>query len=65
MTRQVLLTTLEVAQRLDVDVRTVARWADSGRLDVALRFPGMRGPRMFDAAEVERFAAERERGAAS
>jgi len=65
MTRQVLLTTLEVAQRLDVDVRTVIGWADTGWLDVALRYPSMTGPRMFDAAEVERFAAERERGAAS
>lgn len=47
-----LLTTAQAAEVLGVTVRTVARWADSGRLTPAVEFPGLRGPRMFRQADV-------------
>ena len=53
-----LLTTAEVAARLGVDVRTVARWVNAGRLRPAVQGPGLRGARLFDPAEVDRFVSE-------
>lgn len=52
-----LLTSAEVAQRLGVDVRTVARWANSGRLPTAIKAPGLRGVRMFRPEDVEALEA--------
>jgi DNA-binding transcriptional MerR regulator len=63
MSNQRLLTTAEVAERAEVDVRTVARWANAGRLKPSVQFPGLRGPRMFDADDVERFIADLKRSA--
>lgn len=55
----VLLTASEAAERLGVDRSTIARWAQSGRIAEQVKYPGLRGPRLFDAAEVERVATER------
>lgn len=63
MSNERLMTTAEVADRLDVDVRTVARWANSGRLTPAVQFPGLRGPRLFDPADVDALAADLKRSA--
>ena len=52
-TQDELLTAAQVAERLGVTVRTVARWADSGRLPEAIKLSGLRGPRMFRAEDVE------------
>ena len=53
-----LLTTAQVAEMLDVDVRTVARWVNAGRLTPAVQAPGIRGARMFRAVDVLALAAE-------
>lgn len=58
-----LMTSQAVADRLGVDVRTVNRWANAGRLVPTIVVPGYRGARLFDPADVEAFAA-REDGAA-
>jgi excisionase family DNA binding protein len=63
MSNQRLMTTAEVAERAGVDVRTVARWANAGRLTPSVQFPGLRGPRMFDTDDVEQFLAEMEKSA--
>lgn len=53
MSKPDLLTTADVAQILGVNVRTVNRMADDGRLRVAVKLPGLRGPRLFDRADVD------------
>lgn len=52
------MTTAEVAERLGLHVHTVARMARDGRLPHALKFPGIRGPYMFDRTVVEMFARQ-------
>lgn len=52
-----LLTTAEVAEMLDVDVRTVSRWVNAGRLSPAVQAPGLRGARLFHPTDVARLAA--------
>lgn len=52
------LTTAKVADALGVDVRTVHRWVESGRITPAFKLDGLRGPYLFDAAEVERVRVE-------
>jgi transposase len=47
------MTTAEVAERLDVSLRTVTRWAEDGRLT-----PLRKSPLMFGGADVEKLAAE-------
>ena len=54
-----LLNTAEVAQRLDVDRSTVARWGRDGKHRPALKLDGLRQPAFFHPDEVDRFAAER------
>ena len=51
------LTTAKVADLLGVDVRTVHRWVDAGRLTPAMKLDGLRGPYLFERAEVERLQA--------
>jgi DNA-binding transcriptional MerR regulator len=58
MSKLELLPTAEVAVRLGVDVRTVARWANAGRLTPAVEGRGQTGARFFHAEDVERLAAE-------
>jgi excisionase family DNA binding protein len=52
-----LLTAGDVAKLTGVTPSTVRLWSDSGRLS-AIRTAG--GVRLFDRAEVEQFARERE-----
>lgn len=56
-----LLTTADVAKRLRVHVRTVARMAHGGELEAAVKAPGVRGAYLFDPAAVDALAAERGR----
>ena len=51
-----LMTTAAVAERLGVDVSTVARWVQAGRIPVAVKVPGLRGARLFDPADIDKFA---------
>lgn len=37
-----------------VTVRTVARWAASGRLPIAMKLPGERGANLYLRSDVER-----------
>jgi excisionase family DNA binding protein len=53
------MTTREVAARLGVTTRQVARLVKAGRLDPAFTVPGARGAHMFDPSEVERYHSER------
>lgn len=54
------LTTREVAARLEIHPRTVARLVERNELEPAARLDlGRRGVFMFDPAEVERVAALR------
>ena len=55
-TDEQLLTAAQVAERLGVTVRTVTRWADSGRLPTAMKLPGATGPRLFHATDVDALA---------
>lgn len=48
-----LRTTREVAERLGVDVSTVARMVADGRIECAWQGPGATGPRLFTDAAIE------------
>lgn len=48
-----LIPTAQVAEILRVDVRTVHRMADDGRLAPAAKVPGRTGAYLFDRADVE------------
>lgn len=48
-----LLTTAQVAEVLGVSIKTVLRIAERGDLPVAVRMPGLRGPRMYRLADVQ------------
>lgn len=52
-------TTAEVATRLGVSVRQVARLVERGRITPLDRLPGVRGAYLFDPNEVDRVAEER------
>ena len=52
------LTSAEACKRLGIDRSTLSRWVASGRITPSLKMPGLRGPFLFDAAEVERVKAE-------
>lgn len=54
-----LIPTKQAAKLLGVDVRTVHRMVDSGRLTPTLKIPGRTGACLFDRADVERLVAER------
>lgn len=54
-----LVTAAEAAETLGVDRSTLTRWAQAGRITEHIKVPGLRGPRLFERAEVERVAAER------
>ena len=59
MTNLDLITTVEAATILGVDVVTVRRWADEGKLKIVATI-GSVGKRLLDRKQVERMAAERE-----
>lgn len=54
-----LLTTRQVAETLvpPVDVSTISRWVQLGKMTAAVRLPGS-GQMLFEPAEVERVAAD-------
>jgi len=52
------LETSRVAEALGVDVRTIHRWVEAGRITPVYKLPGLRGPYLFTAAEVERVQQE-------
>lgn len=54
------LTTRAVAERLGVDVATVARWVRTGLLTPDIKTPGLRGAYVFSPETVDAFAAARE-----
>lgn len=61
-----LLTTADVADRLEVSVYHVSRLVRDGKLTPAHQLPGTTGARLFDEAEVDRFlTARKAAGAAS
>lgn len=60
MPKNPLIPTAETAEILRVDVRTVHRMAEDGRLTPALKIPGRTGAYLFDRNDVERVANERQ-----
>ena len=54
-----LITTAEAAALAEKSIATINRWAASGRLPVAMQFPGDKGARMFRRRDVERLAKRR------
>lgn len=52
-----LLTTDEVAERMNVSKRTIARWVQIGKLTPAAKAPGIRGALLFWASDIESEAA--------
>lgn len=54
-----LLNSAEVCAALgNIDRSTLSRMVKEGRIMPALKLPGIRGPFLFDPAEVERVKAE-------
>lgn len=54
------LSTAQVAKRLGLTTRSVARLVVAGRLSAATQAPGVRGAYLFDPAEVDRYAESRQ-----
>ncbi len=52
-----LITTAEVAVRLNRSVYTVNRYVREGLITPTMQLPGTKGARLFHPAEVDRFAA--------
>jgi excisionase family DNA binding protein len=52
------LTSSEAAEILGVSVATVNRMAADGRLALVHKFPGIRGPNLFERADVLRLRDE-------
>ena len=48
-----LLTTAQVAERLNKPIGTINRWATEGKLPVAYQLPGRTGAKLFDPADVD------------
>lgn len=53
-----LLNSAEVCTQLSIDRSTLSRWVQSGRIAPAVKLPGLRGPFLFEPAEVDRVKAE-------
>lgn len=58
MPNDVLLTTEQVARRLDRSGKTIRRWAESGRLVVAQKLPGPNGALLFRQSDVDALSTE-------
>ncbi len=58
-----LLPTAEVARLAGVNVKTIHRWVEAGRLTPAVVAPGPRGARLFDRRDVALLLTELERSA--
>lgn len=59
MSTPALLSTVEAADRLQVERSTLSRWVQLGRITPAMKLPGRTGSFLFDADEIDRVAAER------
>lgn len=57
MPKDDLITTVDVANALGVHVRTVHRMVSAGRLEPAVKVPGMRGAYLFHRADVDALLA--------
>lgn len=57
------LTGAEAARRLHIDRSTLSRWVAAGRISPVIKLPGIRGPFVFEVAEVERVKAKRSQAA--
>jgi len=53
-----LLTTSEVAHRFNVSSSAVAKWVAAGKLTPVRKLPGVRGPMLFESADVDAFARQ-------
>ena len=53
-----LLSTKAAAKQLGISVRTLNRWAESGKIVPAYKGEGKRGGYLYEPAAVERVAAE-------
>lgn len=60
-----LLKARDAAEILNCDVRTVHRWAETGRLPIAVKVPGYRGALLFRRDDVEELASENAKSNAS
>ncbi|MPZ73994.1 MAG: helix-turn-helix domain-containing protein [Nitriliruptorales bacterium] len=60
---QRLLTTVQVADLLGLNLRKVQRMAESGELPVAQKMPGPFGRYVFDAPVIEAIARQRAKAA--
>jgi DNA-binding transcriptional MerR regulator len=60
MSNDRLLLTAEVASTLGITPRHVARLAETGVLEPAIRLNGLRGALLFHAADVEQLLEERQ-----
>lgn len=54
-----LMPSAEACDALGIDRSTLSRWVRIGTITPATKLPGLRGPFLFDPAEVERVKAER------
>lgn len=61
MHMQTFISTAEAAAELGITARQVLRLVEDGRLEAAVKLPGLRGAYVFDAAVVESLKAERAR----
>lgn len=50
-------TSAEAAEAIGVSVKTITRWAESGKLVPVKRLPGPRGALLFAASDVEALLA--------
>lgn len=60
-----LLRSTEVCARLNIDRSTLTRWVAAGKIAPVYKLEGLRGARLFAAADVDRVAAERDEQVAS
>lgn len=51
------MTTAEAAEALGVSIKTVTRWAASGKLTPLKKLPGPRGAFIFNSGDVEALLA--------
>lgn len=54
-----LMSTAEAADRLDISIATLNRWAKNGAVPVAIQAPGRTGTRMFRREDIEALAEKR------
>jgi len=51
-----LLSSAEVCERLGIDRSTLSRWVTAGRITPVHQGTGVRGPMLFDPADIDRLA---------